>query len=336
MIDLLPLVNKTVPLRFRGADLSLDLSHALFSSFGIDAGTKLLFKAIGRDEKLARAKRILDAGSGVGVIGLGVAAAFPDARIVARDRDLLAVAFSERNRRRNRISNVSIEQGLMGTGRSGGPWDYILSNIPAKAGAPVIAAFIGEAAASLSPGGRLGIVIVKPLVDELRGYLEVAGFSIVSEERGSMHRVFVAETGQAKESSLPRTVGAESAGAVSDPSAAPRYDLTAYRRRRGEFKLYGRSYQATGYWGLPDFDTIAYPHVIAAELLSRFASDKKEAEVLVLDPGIGHAVLWLALTLACANKRSISGPPFSAGHRGESRLPSRRRTPLAGCRYPEA
>jgi 16S rRNA G1207 methylase RsmC len=103
MIDLLPLVNKTVPLRFRGADLSLDLSHALFSSFGIDAGTKLLFKAIGRDEKLARAKRILDAGSGVGVIGLGVAAAFPDARIVARDRDLLAVAFSERNRRRNRI-----------------------------------------------------------------------------------------------------------------------------------------------------------------------------------------------------------------------------------------
>jgi ornithine cyclodeaminase/alanine dehydrogenase-like protein (mu-crystallin family) len=70
-MDTAPYVNKSVPFKFNGAELKLDLSHALFSSFDVDRGTKLLLKAAARDPVLARARRVLDEGCGVGVIGLG-------------------------------------------------------------------------------------------------------------------------------------------------------------------------------------------------------------------------------------------------------------------------
>ncbi|MEI6874879.1 MAG: methyltransferase [Spirochaetota bacterium] len=297
MTDLQGLVNKTVDFRFRGADLRFDLSHALFSSFDIDVGTRLLFKAIGRDEALLSAKRVLDLGSGIGVIGLAIAAALPDAEVTLRDRDFLAVAFSERNRLRNKLGNARVEAGLIGAGGLGGGWDFILSNIPAKAGGPVIATFVAEAHASLAPGGRLALVIVKPLVDELRSLLEAGGYEIVAEERGSMHRAFVARPLEAahSEHSAP---SAPSGPEPGDPLSPGIFDTRHYLRSKGEFKLLGKVYEAQGYWGLPDFDTIGYPQLAATELVSRFASGSHPRDCLVINPGMGHAAIWTAISLA--------------------------------------
>jgi predicted O-methyltransferase YrrM len=293
MIDLQGLVNKTVDLRFRGSDIRLDLSHALFSSFDVDVGTKLLFKAIGRDEALLTARRILDAGCGVGVIGLAVAASLPDATVTLRDRDLLAVAFSERNRRRNKLANARVEAGLIGAGRGGGPWDYILSNVPAKAGAPVIRAFLAESRAALEVGGHLAIVVVKPLVGEIEAALGEAGFEIVAMERGSMHRAYVARRLPARGKVAPMVTAFP-----DDPLAEGAFDPTAYLRGEGEHRLIGKEYRARGFWGLPDFDTIGWPQLAATELLSRFATGSPAREVLVVNPGVGHAALWISLALA--------------------------------------
>jgi len=312
MTDLQGLVNKTVDFRFRGADLKLDISHALFSSFDVDVGTKLLFKAVGRDEVIAGSRRVLDAGSGVGVIGLAVAAAFPDCRVTLRDRDLLAVAFSERNRRRNRLENARVEPGLIAAspagGRAGGAWDCILSNVPAKAGGPVIRGFLEESRASLVPEGRLAIVVVKPLVEEVRAALAEAGFEVVGEERGAMHRAFIAKP-TAKKGRAAIAVMGQTEGGVDgpgsttpfdDPFAEGLHDLSLYRRSEADFKLFGKIYRARGYWGLPDFDTIGWPQLAAAELLSRFATGGKVEEALVVNPGLGHTALWIALALAPA------------------------------------
>ncbi len=103
MTDLAGYVNKSVGLRFNGVELRFDLSHALFSSFDIDVGTRLLLKVAARDPVLASARRILDEGCGIGVIGLCAAKAFPEAEVLLRDRDSLAVAFTERNRLANRL-----------------------------------------------------------------------------------------------------------------------------------------------------------------------------------------------------------------------------------------
>ncbi|HUX37558.1 MAG TPA: methyltransferase [Rectinemataceae bacterium] len=295
MIDLKALVNKTVDFRFRGVDLRLDLSHALFSSFDIDVGTRLLFKAIGRDEVLASSRRILDAGSGVGVIGLGIAAAFPDSQVTLRDRDLLAVAFSERNRLRNKIANARVEAGLIGSGSLGGPWDYVLSNVPAKAGGPVIKAFLEECRDSLAPGGRLALVVVKPLVAELSTLFGTLGLDVLSEERASMHRAFVLAPGPGfKAPERPNPALSKNGKSPLDPGY---FELATYHRRSGAFKLLGKEYSASGFWGLPDFDTIGFPQTAAAEVLGRFATGKPARKALVINPGIGHAALWIAMAL---------------------------------------
>src|SRR5208283_5333859 len=140
--DLDSYVNKKVYFKFNGAALRFDLSHALFSSFDIDVGTRLLLKVAAHDPVLASSRRILDEGCGVGVIGLCAAKAFPEAEVVLRDRDSLAVAFAERNRLANKLRGAPrAEWGLIGDDREGGPYDFVFSNLPAKAGAPVLARF---------------------------------------------------------------------------------------------------------------------------------------------------------------------------------------------------
>jgi len=336
MTDLAALVNKTVPFKFRGAELALDLSHALFSSFDVDAGTRLLLKAIGRDEVLLGAKRILDAGSGIGVIGLAMAAALPECQVEARDRDLLACAFTERNRKRNKVKNLEVFPGLLSVptpgllpaGHPSGGYDYILTNIPAKAGGPVLEAFFLGAPSLLSPGGRLAVVIVNPLMDAARGWIAKAGFSILGEERGANHHVFVCALGAA----APSPAGASAQSPAQAPGAAPRpsapqaseepagtaaaqahpwpeemqaraldfsgLDLGLYLRSRSRFKLAGLEYQAAGIWGLPEFDTVGYGNVAAAELAVRALPGSLVRDVLIVGPGLGHLAIWAAKRLS--------------------------------------
>ena len=72
------LVNKIVPFRFMGEDLRLALSHALFSSFDVDAGSKLLLKTLAQRVDLGTVGSVLDVGCGVGVLGLSLKKKKPD------------------------------------------------------------------------------------------------------------------------------------------------------------------------------------------------------------------------------------------------------------------
>jgi hypothetical protein len=181
MFELEPLINKTVAFRYKGKVLEFDLSHALFSSFDVDAGTKLLLKEVAQDPVLNAASHILDAGCGTGVIGISLAAALPSARFVLEDRDTLACEFSFHNCKKNGISaslfsldgtlrcksegavrtgaaseaectitqetdasQILIRPGLLAEqSRLGevGGYDMVLSNVPAKAGPSVLTAF---------------------------------------------------------------------------------------------------------------------------------------------------------------------------------------------------
>ena len=96
-----PLVNRTVDFAYRGTKLKFELSHSLFSSFDIDEGTRFLLKEIANEPGIIHAHRLLDAGCGVGVIGISLAASCPEMDVVLRDRDFRAVVFSARNAERN-------------------------------------------------------------------------------------------------------------------------------------------------------------------------------------------------------------------------------------------
>jgi 16S rRNA G1207 methylase RsmC len=324
MIDLDLLVNKTVPFKFRGAELKLDLSHALFSSYEVDAGTRLLLKAVGRDEVLLKARHVLDAGCGVGVIGLSIAAALPDCRVDARDRDLLACAFTERNRKRNKVPNLVVGPGLLSVSLPAlAPdpaegYDYILTNIPAKAGGPVLEAFFRGAPALLAPEGRLAVVIVKPLVDSARAWLTQYGYSLLAEERGANHYAFVAlpppgldenasaATPTASLAPQPVAGSRTSEAPLAEPGAKATaldfsgLDLGVYLRTRGRFKLAEASYEASGIWGLAEFDTVGFASAAAAELAERALAGSLVRDALVINPGIGHLAIWAARRVGAA------------------------------------
>ena len=112
------------------------LSHALFSSFDIDDGTRLLLKSL--------AQRV-DLGSPA--IGAGhrvrrrcdrrvhLPPRHRGAKVVMQDRDALAAAFADDNCRSNGMPQVSVGCSLAFRGLDG-QFDLVTSNLPAKAGAP--------------------------------------------------------------------------------------------------------------------------------------------------------------------------------------------------------
>jgi hypothetical protein len=347
--DLDSYVNKTVPFKFNGAELRFDLSHALFSSFDIDLGTRLLLKTVARDPVLASARRVLDEGCGVGIIGLCVAKAFPEADVTLRDRDSLAVAFAERNRLVNKLRGTiawtdpatgltrpsrpapRAEWGLLGDGREGvrdnshdrdgnRGYDFVLSNLPAKAGAPVLAAFFARLSgrgpagsrgpALLVQGGRAGVVVVKPLAEAAAAWIAEAGLAVVGKARGSGHDVYVVE----RRSGDAEAGGAEMRAEAGSATASA-LNLEAYVRGESRFKLADLAYRARGFWGLPEFDTPGFGSSVAAEVASRaFAEGKARSgqsrgacvDALFIEPGVGHLAIWAARELAPARLTAAS------------------------------
>ena len=96
-----PLVNKRVDFAYRGTKLKFELSYSLFSSLDMEEGTRFLLKERSNEQGIIHAHRLLDAGCGVGVIGISLAASCPEMDVVLRDRDFRAVALSARNAKRN-------------------------------------------------------------------------------------------------------------------------------------------------------------------------------------------------------------------------------------------
>ena len=330
MIDLQPLVNKTVEFASRGARLSFDLSHALFSSFAIDTGTRFLLKEIAHDEALARAESILDAGCGTGIIGVSLAASCPSATVALRDRDLMACAFAERNCWRNgiparrfgidgaeaepiakrapkhknnapRLKEVLIAPGLLGDADPFGPFDFVASNVPAKAGPAILERFVRVCEGSLlNPGGRLAFVIVNTLAPLADGWCAASGLALVKRVAGKGHTVFVLEKAALPGAAAPATAAIPAAAVDAKSRLAP------YRRSGGDRQLGRCKAKVSGYQGLPEFDTASFATGLAIEALERACAGCLVRDFLVAEPGIGLTALWARAVLGPARIHALS------------------------------
>ncbi|TFG78555.1 MAG: hypothetical protein E4H20_12630, partial [Spirochaetales bacterium] len=251
MVDTEKFVLKTVPLRFRGADLKLDLSHALFSSNDIDAGSKLLLKAIARNADPEAVGSILDIGSGVGVLGIACALGYPGASVSFRDRDALACAFTERNARRNKVKPVAVEHALFLDGLEGREFDLVVCNVPAKAGAPVLDRFFRDVPLVVSARGLGAVVVVNTIA-------EAARLSLAAGLAGTGIEQRVAEVGKGHTVFL---FGRGGLGSLeSDPGSLKIYERTGPVR-----EVKPSSHRHVGFWGLPEFDTASFASDLAME-----------------------------------------------------------------------
>jgi protein-L-isoaspartate O-methyltransferase len=284
--DLARFVNRTAALRFKGRDLGFRLSHALFSSFDIDEGTRLLLKSLAQQVPLSGLESVLDIGCGVGVIGACVATQAEKARIVMQDRDALAVAFTRGNCRANGLENVSADCCLAFRGLGALVFDLVTSNLPAKAGAPVLESFLRNAAGSLSPRGIAAIVIVAPLAAFVRDTLRGLGCQIVHSEETRSYLVVHFRAGSAATQPLQAE------------QAQKREDLAPYIRTGARFASSGFSYSLRTAHSLPDFDVLGHSVELAFTVM---AQSTLSGRVLAWNPGQGH----LAVGLAARSGRKI-------------------------------
>jgi SAM-dependent methyltransferase len=326
------------------------LSQGLFSSADIDRGTRLLLKVFSRlldedvpgkdtpDKDLPDGnrrpgrpppRRVLDSGCGVGVIGVcaarallsgGKGAAAGPLLVRAQDRDELARIFTRGNALRNGLGGAVFEARAEPLLAGDGTWDLILSNVPAKAGAPVLEDFVSRSVGLLAPGGRAIVVIVNSLAGFFRARLEACtgGRGLIREEAGTEHRVFVYERPPA-----PETPGPESAPAGLREGAAPENAAPGapagrgggpeellwrtrpfYLRNRTRYETRGIAYEIGAVHGAAEFDRPGPAADTAAALFCRPGGGPGAgllagllAPALIHEGGQGHFPLWLLLFL---------------------------------------
>lgn len=317
--------NKKVPFRFAGVNMEFSLSHGLFSSFDIDSGSRLLLKVIAarylKSENIGNTKKkddavpavesvpttegvptiegatlkVLDSGSGVGVLGVALAKALSQAHITFQDRDALACAFTSANANRNQLEQkrYTVMGSLLLEDVRDTAFDLIVSNIPAKAGDPVLEAFFYDSVRMLTPTGRLFCVIVEPLAQKAALFLSKANATVIYSEKGPGYTVF-----ECASPLFNSKIDAENIGSspLHSDLVASRYpeSLSVYpvsRRLNAKTKILDSELSLETSFGLADFDT---PDIQDELLIKLCARKGLDGSILVYNPGQG----WLPKALA--------------------------------------
>ncbi len=263
-------INKRVKFRFFRQELQFDLSQSLFSSFDVDRGTRLLLKTIAKQVPPAEIGSVLDVGCGVGVIGLSLKKVNPAIALTVQDRDALALAFTQQNARLNKLAEVFVPGGLALQGLGDGRFDLIVSNLPGKAGGPVLADMLARMPRHLTETGRAAVVVVRPLADQIETALQKQGSEMLLKEAGKGYTVFHFRGGET---------------AVSDDA------LTPYLRAQSHFQAPRAAYTLQTVYNVPEFDQLGFYTAAAYELLK---GEKVNGRVLVWNPGQGHVPVYVA------------------------------------------
>jgi 16S rRNA (guanine1207-N2)-methyltransferase len=320
-----PHFKKTVTLDHGGRRLELRVAQDLFSSHEVDVGTRLLLRTLAGPEHAWR-RLVLDLGCGYGPLGLGLAAAVADRVVHLVDRDALAVEYSRENAAANRLDGVQVYPSLGYADVRASGFDLVVSNIPAKAGPPVIQQLLLGAAGLLAPGGLVAVVVIAPLREPVTAILEGSPqVEVVFRRATAGYAVFHYRFQEPP---------------AADPApAGPGDGLAVYERQQVSIGHGGVAVRLRTAWGLPEFDSLGFATRLVADAVLRPGGRPPET-VLVLHPGQGWlpCLLWasgppgrlrlvdrdlLALRFSRANLLANGCPPERAqvGHRVEPDRP---------------
>jgi hypothetical protein len=280
----------------------------------VDSGTQLLLKVFSGilDEDKAAERplphRVLDSGCGAGIIGICAAAALSalqkeNSRLHVRcqDRDELARLFTLHNATKNNIPPTVLEahtEPLL-AGPTDPRWDLIFTNIPAKAGTPVLEDFVRRSAALLNPGGRVIMVAVNTLADFFRRTIisgeyapAKAGVELILEHKGPGHTVFVYGNTDCNTLTLISPVNVS-------PGFLTQYPF--YIRATALSEIEKIPVKIATINGAPGYDKPGGMVTVAAKLMTNLASTKQlqtgriepQLPLLVHEPGQGFFPCWL-------------------------------------------
>ena len=269
-IDSSPYYKSKVSLRAGNVNLELAVGHTLFSTAAVDAGTRQLLKSL---SNIDPPSSILDLGCGYGPIGLALKARFPQAGLHMVDRDALAIRFARANAAENGIPDVSV-YGSVGYGAVDRKFDLLVSNVPGKAGDPVISSLITGARNALEASGLAAVVVVSPLADLVAATLQSAHARQILRVDGKNHSVFHFTFD----------------GATIE-EAEDELDTVHIRDTR-VFSCGSLTWKTDTVWGIPEFDSLSYSTVLAIGELDRLSQPD---HMLLFDPGQVHLPTAAAL-----------------------------------------
>jgi len=268
-----PLLRGELHLRHHGVGVRLVVGHGVFSAADIDPGTRFLLRWLATNPAVHGARRVLDLGCGYGPLGLWLAAAADARSVVAVDRDALAVECTALGAEANGIADRVAAHASLGYDDVEGPFDLIVSNIPAKVGGAALRHLLLDGALRLEPDGTMAIVVVDRLAPEVDALL--GGEPAVEVLEQHRNRGYATWTYRFAE--VP---------AAADP--APGFDRGVYRRESATFRAAGMSWTATTSFTLAEFDTLGRGTEAAVELIAGHAL---ASPVAVVGVGQGHLAL---------------------------------------------
>jgi 16S rRNA G1207 methylase RsmC len=268
--------KKEIQLRHGGHTLRLRVSQDLFSSHEVDIGTQRLLRTL-LDLAPAQGERVLDLGCGYGPLGLALRVQAPQRTVHMVDRDALAVEFARQNATLNGLTGVSCYGGLGYDDIAAADFDLIVINVPAKAGPPVIAHLLQDAAHRLRPGGLVAIVVVTPLEPLVADLLAQPEIDLRLRRAWPGHTVFHYGFSQ-----------------VPARPAASALERGVYDCGEVSVSWPGRPFALRLAYGLADGESLGQGNEMLLAGLGRLPEREPVRRALVLNPVQGHApvALW--------------------------------------------
>ena len=150
-----PSKPRKILMRALGLELTMHTDAGVFSSDGLDPGSRLLMESLPE-----LTGRVADLGCGWGAMGVPLALKNPRAEFLLTDVNQRAVDLARKNIIQNQAKNARAFTGDALKALQG-PLQTVITNPPIRAGKQVIYGLVAEAKERLDPGGRLYVVIRK-------------------------------------------------------------------------------------------------------------------------------------------------------------------------------
>ncbi len=149
-----PLREELITVRSRGMSFEFFSASGLFSKQHLDKATELLINK----SDLSNSQKILDLGSGWGVVAILLKFFNPSKEFVASDVSERAVFYTKKNAKKHSVKIEVKQSDLFENFAEDELFDTILTNPPYVAGREVCKKFISESFKHLSKNGSLQLV----------------------------------------------------------------------------------------------------------------------------------------------------------------------------------
>ncbi len=149
--------ERKVNYTFKGKRINLLSDIGVFSKERVDFGTNVLLNSL---DNLDNIHSVLDVGCGYGIIGISIANAYQDKKIVMIDVNDRCIELSKKNIKSNNLKNAFVFESNLYENINEN-FDMIISNPPVRAGKKIVLGIIEEGYKHLFKGGCMWIVIQK-------------------------------------------------------------------------------------------------------------------------------------------------------------------------------